>query len=183
MNFEENIDRDSIELKLQSNFKCNIEPTNPLRKNEYVNLHIIPKYKEQIKSDYEISDSVIGQLSLHFNLHYALHHFWIRVNIYDEEMNKIRIVALSTETYQQIVKYIHQYIDQLNSANIQFINFQDTEDGSTNGYYRIFNGFIFGCFYNLNTDEYVELAKPVKTPLQFSDIEDSVIKEQLDNYL
>ena len=41
--FDNYLDKDSIEIALKSNFKSNIEPTNPLRTNEYVNTMIIPK--------------------------------------------------------------------------------------------------------------------------------------------
>lgn len=177
-----NLDKESIKIKLLSNFKSNInESTNPLRKNEYTNTMIIPQLRNQTKWQIELEDENIGPVFVTFVIEYAYSKFFLVVNLYNDDSDRIKPSVLSKITYNKIVTCIQNYIEECNSANVQFVNFEDPTDGSKDGFYRIFNGYVFGAFYDLKNDRYIELDKPIKTTLVFEHVDESEIRQALDD--
>lgn len=172
--FDNYLDKDSIEIALKSNFKSNIEPTNPLRTNEYVNTMIIPKLTDYLPQ-IEIDD-----ITITFSLHYTVSRFWIRVNIYKEledSYDKIIDAEIINKYKSDIIAKIINSVNRMNEAEVEFVNFEGTDNAG--GYFKIFNGIIFGAMYDIVNDKYIELAKPIKTKLVFEEPDASEIQDKL----
>ena len=65
----------------------------------------------------------------------------------------------------------------MNEAEVEFVNFEGTDNAG--GYFKIFNGIIFGAMYDIVNDKYIELAKPIKTKLVFEEPDASEIQDKL----
>lgn len=180
--WDEYVDKEKIEIPLKSNYKPIITPTNSLRHNEYENTELIPKLAENTNKqvDLIVSDK---DITIVFTVHYALHRFWLRLTIYDdEEYAEVTDKSILEEIKPIIINKIHTYINELNSANVKFIKFI-SEDGTVDEAVQIFNGFIFGAFYYLPTKEYLQLPKIEETSIVFEDVDDNDISNKIDNYI
>ena len=169
MTFDEYIDKEAIEIRLKSNFKTVIEPTNPYRKNEYVNTMILPTLNNQIVNSINLDDTIICCA----NIHYVMHNFFLRLTFYVEESyDKIVDYKNMQQYIKPTIAYINRIISELNNANVQFVEFESDDKDNL---FRIYNGKVYGLIYDLNKDEYIEPAKPIKKSIVFEDVDETKI--------
>ena len=169
------IDREAIEIPLSSNYKNKIEPTNPMRKNEYVETMLIPKLIENTHA-YVI---IQNKIEITFRVHYVMNRFFLRINLYgtdehgDIEINKKN---LDNDLIQDIAKHAIQYIEELNNTGTEFVNFTNDDSDEL---IQIYNGKIYGLIYDLNEDKPIEPAKLSKTKLIFKTLEYNYIIDKI----
>lgn len=176
INFDGSLDKNAIEIKLKSNFSTKIQPTNSMRTDEYVQTVIIPAIEDAVYGNHHI---ISDNTEITLNLHWYLHCFWLRVNIFNENYESLT-TKLNNKEKELILKYIKEYIEDMNNTNTNFIHFEDKDNNEIS--VQIYNGIIYLPAYNANTDNFIDMPKLVKTKIQFESIDENIIKEKIEKF-
>lgn len=164
------LNRDNINIPLKCNYKNSIRPTNSLREDEYENSIVIPGLLNGITRNFEI-----GEFDVTFNLKYHISRFWLSVSIGrygNDEYIEIGKDKIDNVLLHAIAKRAEKFVEEMNSNNYQCLSFENA-DGDD--YFQIYKGKIYGLIYDLNTNNYVEPPKIVKTAIKFEPVDYNAI--------
>ncbi len=163
-------------IRLDSNFATNIQSTNHLRENEYAN-YIIRQIRDIVPNrDIEISEDT--GITINIGLHSNKLAISIRFYDLNEYYNFVPNFAkeMTENLYAKIDNTIVQFINDINSAKIPFVTFDDDQK------IQIFNNKIYGYFYDLNTNKYIQ---PPKATLNYVHIKEIItpVKERIESFI
>ena len=157
-NFNINADA-AVIIRLDTNFTTTITETNSLRKDEYANM-LVGQIRDIVPNrDIEITEDAVITISLGL----WLSKFAISIRFYDLEKNNTRPEYTQNMTdglYAKIEKSVQQYIDDINNSKFEFITFESNE------LVQIYDNKIYGCFFDLTKNQYVQPPKAMKNILQ-----------------
>ena len=163
-------------IRLDTNFSTTVIPTNSLREYEYQNL-IISQINDIVpKRDIEITEDKV----INIRIGLWLGKFAIGIRFLDltnyNNMHPDFTNNITNGLYIKIEKTLKQYIDDINSAKIEFFTFEDEE------LIQICNNKVYGYFFDISTGQYVKPPKVNKNILRISG--PSVdIKERIESFI
>lgn len=167
-----------MQFVLKSNYKPKvIEPTNPLRGDEYEK-KLVSKIRKACPMTKYLDDKFFLHASIDYRFGTA---FTLQVAIVDEETYNV-VSSNQARKIQNLAAEIHSFITQIiktaNDSNIEFLIFKYGE------YIRVFENILYGAFYDLDKDCYIDPPKFEKEVLKFEDeVSMDTIYTNLQNYI
>lgn len=174
-NYAINVD-DCVVIRLDSNFATNIKPTNSMREDEYAN-YVVNEILDKVpKRDIEISEDnfITIRIGLHFRKLALSIRFYDLTDYNNPNPNFAKNIP--DGLLNKIEKTVQQYIDSINEAKIEFISFDNDE------FIQIFDNKIYGYFFDLNTNTYVQPPKVIKNIL-YIDGPKVDIRERIESFI